>query len=101
MRRLASHYAITAAVVLIGLALFAIAPSALLVMIPALSLAWLVAVGLFTGEQAVRWVRHAVARLRARRPRPLAAPRRPARHVPPRGGLLMAAALASRPPPAC
>jgi hypothetical protein len=99
LRRLSPHYAITTAVVLIGLVLFAIAPYALLVMAPALALAWLVAIGALTGEEAVRWVRRVAARLRPRRPSALRPARRAPARRPLRGGLLIAAALASRPPP--
>lgn len=100
MRRLSPHTAVTLAVLLIGAILFAIAPYALLVMAPALALGWLVAIGAFTGEEAVAWVRRVVARIRSRRPQIAAPARRAARRTQPRGGLLMAAALASRPPPA-
>ncbi|MBJ7470096.1 MAG: hypothetical protein JHD16_02295 [Solirubrobacteraceae bacterium] len=81
--------------------LFLITPYALMVMAPALALAWVVAMGLFTGERAAEWVRRAVRRLRPRRAQATAtaAPRRPRTNAL-RGGLLMAAALASRPPPA-
>lgn len=94
------HHLISAAVVLTGLALFSVAPYALLVMAPALALVWLVALGRFTGETAVAWVRRVAARLRRRRPQVAAPARHAAPVIGPRPGLLMAAALASRPPPA-
>lgn len=99
VRRLHHRHLITAAVVLAGSALLWIAPYALMMMAPALALAWLVALGRFTGETAVAWVRRVAARLRSRRPRAASAPRRRTPLVGPRPGLLMAAALASRPPP--
>ena len=80
--------------------LLAISPYALMVMLPALILAWVVAIGWFTGERAIDLVRRIARRLRqpARRassrptaPRPLRADLR--------GGLLLACSLASRPPP--
>lgn len=88
----------TAATVAVAVALFLIAPYALLVMAPALALAWLVAVGAFTGERAISWVRRALRRA-VRPARSLSRPTRP-RRAASRGGLLLAASLASRPPPA-
>lgn len=98
MRRLLPILGPTAATFTVAVALFLIAPYALLVMAPALALAWLVAVGAFTGERAISWVRRALRR--AVRPvRALSAVRRAPR-LASRGGLLLAASLASRPPPA-
>lgn len=98
MRRLLPILGPTAATFAVAVALFLVAPYALLVMAPALALAWLVAVGAFTGERAISWVRRALRRA-VRPARSLAAPRCTSPAVS-RGGLLLAASLASRPPPA-
>lgn len=92
---------ITAALVAVATGLLAIAPYALLVMLPALLLAWLVALGWFTGERAIELIRR-VARRRVAR-RESAAPLALRAHPSPasiRGGLLLGCSLASRPPPA-
>lgn len=99
VRRPPPNFWPTIGVVAVAAGLFLITPYALLMMAPALALAWLVAVGLFTGEHAASWVRRAVRRFhRPMRPglarRPMRAPREL-----PRGGRLLATALASRPPP--
>lgn len=92
---------ISAGFVAAGLTLLDLSPYALMVMLPALLLAWAVLVGWFTGERAIRAVRRAFVRLRrARRARgavQIARPRAVA--VVRRGGLLLASRLASRPPP--
>lgn len=98
MRRLLPILGPTAATFAVAVALFLIAPYALLVMAPALALAWLVAVGAFTGERAISWVRRALRRT-VRPVRSIQGVRRASRPVS-RGGLLLAASLASRPPPA-
>lgn len=98
MRRLPSILGPTAATFAVAVALFLIAPYALLVMAPALALAWLVAVGAFTGERAISWVRRALRRT-VRPARSIATASSTPRLVS-RGGLLLAASLASRPPPA-
>lgn len=98
VRRLVPILAPTAGTLAVAAALFAVSPYAFLVMAPALALAWLVAVGLFTGERAIRWTRRALRPARPRAARTVGA----ARSVRPktsRGGLLLAASLASRPPP--
>lgn len=99
LRRLLPIVGPSAGVAALAVGLFLIAPYALLVMAPALALGWLVALGLFSGDQAIAWVRRVARRLR-RRTRPQAArlPQWTERPVP-RGGRLLAAALASRPPP--
>lgn len=100
MRPPAPRAWITAAIVAVATGLLAIAPYALLVMLPALLLAWVVALGWFTGERAIELVRR-VARLLRRRHTgsSLPAPRTDRAAVGIRGGLLLGCSLASRPPP--
>lgn len=98
MRRLFPILGPTAATGLAALALFLIAPYALLVMAPALALAWLVAMGMFTGERAIAWARRALRRAPLRPARQLRSTRRPAPQAS-RGSALLARSLASRPPP--
>jgi hypothetical protein len=89
----------TAALVALATGLLAISPQALLVMLPALLLAWVVLLGWFTGERAIALVRRTLRRQPARsRPRTREPLRRPPRSIV-RGGLLLACSLASRPPP--
>lgn len=66
---------------------------------PALALAALVVLELFTGERSVQWLRRMVRRLRRRRPvaQPPRIRARAGRPSP--AGLLRAFALAMRPPP--
>ncbi|MEH3055161.1 MAG: hypothetical protein PGN13_14375 [Patulibacter minatonensis] len=100
MRSPAPRTLITAAFIAVAAALLTLSPYALLVMLPALVIAWIVLIGAFTGERAIAYVRRVAARLLAARPTrtPRAVLRRPPRRTA-RGGLLLARALASRPPP--
>jgi xanthosine utilization system XapX-like protein len=70
------------------------------VMLPALTLAWVVLIGWFTGERVIAFARRIVTRL-ARARRRLQSARAVTRPqlVLRRGGLLLADSLASRPPP--
>jgi xanthosine utilization system XapX-like protein len=100
VRASAHRPASTLAFLAAGASLRAISPYALMVMLPALILAWVVLIGWFTGERAIALVRRVVRRKPTRRP----ATQRPgsvgrARSVHASGGLLLACSLASRPPP--
>lgn len=101
MRTPAPRTAITVGTVAFAAGLFDLSAYALLVMLPAVVLAWVVLIGWFTGERAIGFVRRIARRLRERRRVPgtgaIARPRTPAPAA--RGGLLLARRLASRPPP--
>ncbi|MBO9534155.1 MAG: hypothetical protein J7513_14385 [Solirubrobacteraceae bacterium] len=99
MRPPATRLVTTGAFLATSATLLALSPHALMVLLPALVLAWMVTIGWFTGERAIALVRRVMRRLRPRRPSTLPGLVRQARRAAVVAGRLLAGTLASRPPP--
>ncbi len=78
----ATRLALSGAFLAVSTTLLALSPHALMVLLPALVLAWMVTIGWFTGERAIALVRRAMRRLRRGAPPALRA-RCGARALPP------------------